>query len=400
MKPLKFEVNEYITIKLEKENVNIYVGGELFNQCKYILINKTIDELIDLDSINSIDELAENLDHSLERIEPELIDIPIETQFWVHCSNLQAWYENKYDTRLLHSNLSFPLLKILTESGDKLAKKVFKEEIAKRYKDGNWSTKNYLIKEKYLSYLSYEELLYGILDTEEALILESISKYTSVIYEVVTDFDSVRHKLRYENLFFSIKNGHIWELEIELTKDHPILPQEIGKLNRLASLNIYMTDLDEKIPQFSTELRSLYFLRILCEGRVIIPDLFDKFPNISVLRITGSGLTSFEKIPETIGALNNLTELFMTWVNIEELPHSIKNLKNLEWMTIKNAGLKRYPVLALKLENLIEIDLTGNFELDPTGDLELQIRLKEYENIDINELFPNTKLELKKPDKL
>lgn len=64
------------------------------------------------------------------------MDITPEEEFWGHCSNLQAWVENNYDTRLLHSNIAFPLLKKLTEAGDPNTNKVFKEEIARRFESG------------------------------------------------------------------------------------------------------------------------------------------------------------------------------------------------------------------------------------------------------------------------
>ena len=132
---IEFNVNDYITLKLENRKTNVYVNGVLFNQCKYILTRKKIFELGDLLELQSVDELADSsiddiarkLDHFLEYIEPEFIDIPVKTRFWVHCSNLQVWAENNYDTKLLHSNLSFPLLKKLVEIGDPVAKKVFKE---------------------------------------------------------------------------------------------------------------------------------------------------------------------------------------------------------------------------------------------------------------------------------
>ena len=125
----EFKINKFITVKQEKNKVNIYVNNEEFSQCKYLLINIPIDQIQEFDEINSIDEAAELLDHSLEGDEPQ---ISIETEFWGHCSNLQAWVENNYDTRLLHSNLAFPLLRELYELGDAQAKKAFKEEIAKR----------------------------------------------------------------------------------------------------------------------------------------------------------------------------------------------------------------------------------------------------------------------------
>ena len=108
--------------------------------------------------IESIDEAYQNFNIGQYGINLDDIKLSPEDEFRGHCSNLQAWIENDYDTRLIHYNLAFPLLKRLTEAGDLLAKKVFKEEIAKRYKSGFPSVVKYLEEERYLEYLSKEEL--------------------------------------------------------------------------------------------------------------------------------------------------------------------------------------------------------------------------------------------------
>jgi len=54
--------------------------------------------------------------------------------------------------------LAFPLLKKLTEVGDPIALRVFREEIAKRYFEGNENVKKFLRIEGYLNYLTEEEL--------------------------------------------------------------------------------------------------------------------------------------------------------------------------------------------------------------------------------------------------
>jgi hypothetical protein len=54
--------------------------------------------------------------------------------------------------------LAFPLLKKLTDLGDPIARKVFKDEIAKRLSTGNLSIRNYLRSNGYTSYLTKEEL--------------------------------------------------------------------------------------------------------------------------------------------------------------------------------------------------------------------------------------------------
>lgn len=158
-----FKVNEYLTLKLENNRTNIYVKGDLFQQCKYLLLNIPTNEISSLDEIQSIDEAAEKLDGSLERNSGN-IKIPYEAEFWAHCSNLQVWSENNYNTKLLHRNIAFQLLKKLCEVGDPRAKKVFKEEITKRLEKGNRNVIYYLTLEQYTNYLNRQELedsLYG-----------------------------------------------------------------------------------------------------------------------------------------------------------------------------------------------------------------------------------------------
>jgi len=160
-KPIKhreLKINDYLALKLEKDRTNIYVGGRLFNQCKYLLLDIPINKIRDYDEIQSIDEAAEKLDSSMERGGRYKDEISPETEFWGHCSNIQAWYENSYNTNLLHRNLAFQLLKALVKAGEPLAKKVFKEEIAVRFESGYPSVVLYLIKEGYLDYLNEEEL--------------------------------------------------------------------------------------------------------------------------------------------------------------------------------------------------------------------------------------------------
>ena len=114
-----FKINKYITIKLENGKTNIYVTDKLFRQCKYLLLEIPKSEMSDFDEIESIDEAAERLDHIMEN--EFSAEIPPEVEFWAHSSNLQAWFENNYDTCILHSNLAFPLLKRFRPGKSKFA---------------------------------------------------------------------------------------------------------------------------------------------------------------------------------------------------------------------------------------------------------------------------------------
>lgn len=206
---LEYPINEFLSLKLQGEYIEIFVDGEIFNQCRYLLI---IDPLRDeqQEEIDSIDEAETFYSNNLEeRIRPEELGITKEQEFWAHCSNLEAWAENNYDTRLLHSNLSFPLLKKLTEVGDVKASKVFKEEIAQRFVRGYIPVIRYLFQEKFVDYLTPEEfnvilenLDYNALNLN--LLLTNIEDYRASIYG--TQF---LLKVRDEHLEF-FKNNNIY----------------------------------------------------------------------------------------------------------------------------------------------------------------------------------------------
>ena len=165
-----YEINDFLSLKLlENGRTQILINNKPIMLCTYLLINIPVDQIEDYDEINSIDEAEEHLNHEMHgRFNYQ---IPAETEFWGHCSNLEAWAENNYDTRILHRNLAFPLLKKLTNAGDPLAKRVFKEEIAKRIQSGYPSVINYLILSGYLIDFTKEEL-----DTLVSLLSESLKE--------------------------------------------------------------------------------------------------------------------------------------------------------------------------------------------------------------------------------
>lgn len=157
----EFKINDYISLRLEKDKTNVYINNEKVIQCKYLLLIDLEDNSIVKDEdFSSIDQLAEKLDRTLElsdSIDAQNYRIDSEVEFWAHCSNIQVWVENNYDTQMLHSNLSFPLLKKLTIAGDPLAKEVFKREIRKRFKSGDLNVMTFLTKEGYLDYFGWDE---------------------------------------------------------------------------------------------------------------------------------------------------------------------------------------------------------------------------------------------------
>ncbi|MEE9378668.1 MAG: hypothetical protein V3V33_11620 [Candidatus Lokiarchaeia archaeon] len=81
----KFELSKYLTLKLEDGKTNIYIEGELFLQCKSLMLNIPKNKIKELSSIKSIDEATEKLYYGRKggsNTEIEPID-----EFWAHCSN-------------------------------------------------------------------------------------------------------------------------------------------------------------------------------------------------------------------------------------------------------------------------------------------------------------------------
>ena len=174
-----FIINDFLILKLESDSTNIYVDGKFFNQCKYLMLNIPSVDTVKINDIDSIDDAAEILGWTADGQVGVKYDIDPETEFWGHCSNLQAWFENNYDTRILHSNLAFSLLKKLTEVGDPLAKRVFKEEIAKRIESGYQPVIAYLFNQGYLKFLNIDEF--------KALNIEAIIEW--IISEYIEGLD-------------------------------------------------------------------------------------------------------------------------------------------------------------------------------------------------------------------
>jgi len=214
----EFEISPILNLRLEHGETHIYVNNKHFKQCMYLLLTIPTDKIQDCEDINSIDEAAAKYDHSLEYLHSSSISIPPEVEFWGHCSNLQAWYEHGYDTRLLHRNIAFSLLKELAEVGDKDAQFRLKEEIALRLEEGPDSVRIYLLENNYLFNLDKDlietfikryilsnlsemglEVIYLIFDNDYIRRLEEI-QFTDLILHILAQLSSIRENIYYYDI--------------------------------------------------------------------------------------------------------------------------------------------------------------------------------------------------------
>jgi len=349
---LEFKVNEYLSLKFEKEKTNIFVNDKIFKHCKFLLLDIPINEVDQFNEIESIDEAEERLDRSLEPISRSIRNfdiIPPETEFWAHCSNLQVWYENDYDTRLLHRDLAFSLLAKLTNAGDSTAKKVFNEQIVKRFLSGYFPVMRYLFELDYLGKLNNEEYKYLL----EQLEARGLNNY-----------------ITYEGRIIDLYNPKNKSIRIDPTslKDIPSLSDiQIDDILKIKGLKKF-TDIEtldisrHKI----TEIRGLGNLSNLKElwldgNQITEIKGLDNLENLEELHLIKNKISEIE-------GLENLTNLKALWLPRNKITE-IKGLDNL--VSLEELVLNDNKITEIKgldnLKNLKKISLTKNYITEIKG---------------------------------
>jgi len=385
----EFIINDYISLKLIKGKTYIFINNELFRQCKYLLIDIPQSNLENFKNVESIDEASLILDHSLEK-HPNEVQISSETEFWGHSSNLQVWAENNYDTRLLHSNIAFPLLKKLTDAGDPVAKRVFKEEIALRISSGHETVIKYLINQNYLDYLNQDETNAIKPDLEQFI----IHKYQSNLGELLND-EELNTLLKIilnnpKNLnFFAI---HSFSVVRNLDKKVRLgLTIKNKRIEGLALRYCKLKNVHASINKLGT-LKSLYLSNNLLE---VIPSSVFKLSQIEEIFLNGNQI-SF--IPREINQLYHLKRINLDHNFLQFLPKSLTELSSLEYLSLWNNLLQELPDNLGNLENLKILGLSNNHLNSLPGSI---AELKQLKTLDLsNNLFSTFPEELTELDSL
>jgi hypothetical protein len=213
------------------------------------------------DEIDSIDEAAKIYSNHVfqnrivrgpmaRQLPGQHHDITPEQEFWGHCSNIQAWVENNYDTRILMSNISFPLLRELARAGDPLATKVFKEEIALRLETGYPSVVQYLLNQGYIRYFTPEEFK-TIIETNE--FLEGLSQNSNMLSLFLIKC-STRFPTIFEDLLLNVLKLTDGKKVIDLSIN--ISGKRLGFLigNRLGTNPRYLVSLKNTLENLITKV--------------------------------------------------------------------------------------------------------------------------------------------------
>lgn len=398
----EFKVNKFLTLKLENGRTNIYIKGRRFSQCKYLLLNVPVNRGKFLDEIDSIDEAAAKLGQSLEGNGEKGIQISPDTEFWGHCSNLQVWAEYDYDTRLLHSNLAFPLLKKLSDVGDPMAIRKFKEEVARRIQKGGPYIIEFVLKQNYLDLFTKEELNVLFQDINfsnlppqkyKAIfpLLERISKLSFIdVNHILKEEIRRGFKIGDKTLVQFLKNegflSYLRDAEIKIIlkdlKENEVLQSAFGRKNeenKLIELNLSRCGLCS-FPKILTEFTALKKLDLSYNNLETLPTSICKLKSLEELNLEHNrlkflpktlvdlmglkclhiGYNCLESLPEEIGKLKSLTTLNMEENKIKLLPDSIGNLEFLQTLLISKNKLKKLPKSVGNLKSLINLNIRGN----------------------------------------
>lgn len=200
---MDFVINDYIRMVLEDNKTIIYFDNKPFRICKGLVLSLSIDELYKLQDFSTIDEQIQYLQVVENDVEAQSFEISPLDEFFVHCSNIQAWVELDYDTVLLDHRLSFPLLRLLVRKKDEKAIKVYKEEIAKRFQTTLLTVPFFLIVERFLEYLNSEEISWISLRRNPKL-RKSIKKALKSM-DIKTEFDMAIEILKYLSFSYGDK---------------------------------------------------------------------------------------------------------------------------------------------------------------------------------------------------
>jgi len=363
----EFRVNEFLSLRLEGEEIIIYVARARFIQCAFLLLNIRVDEMSTFDEIESIDEAAEKLDTSME---DETIaykfEIPPEVEFWGHCSNLQVWYEHDYDTRLIHSNLAFPLLRKLTEAGDPLAKKVFKEEIVKRYENGTDATREFLEIEGYLHRLPLDEQMHLILNDDDFAALQDLSEEISENQAINTLLLLDRTKIETSKIIkLDLRNLKLQKfprsilkfksLEVLSLRNNKLsqIPQDIDRLSKLKELWLSNNKL-VNLPNSVCKLKNLEKLWLDKNHLKRLPNNLGKLLRLKTLQVSNNSLIELQ---DSICKLKELKDLFLANNHLTDLPKCFTQLTSLKYLNLKHNSFTEYPPILKELHNLTEVQI-------------------------------------------
>ena len=267
------------------------------------------------------------------------------------------------------------LLKLM-EWGDQIARKVFTEEIVKRYQSGNIPIIFDLIKKGYLDNLNEEikliflegnpKLKHHLEDTSKKMTKESVYIFLKLMEWGDQISEEIIKKKKLKEIDLSDFNlaelpeclGQLTSLQTlnlggnQLTK----LPASIRQLTALKTLDLGKNQLT-KLPAWIGQLTSLQHLNLGNNQLAELPPTFGKLIALQTFNLWSNRLN---ELPTTFGQLNSL-QILNLWSNrLKELPTTFVQLTSLQTLNLGGNQLTKFPASIEQLTSLQHLNLQNN----------------------------------------
>jgi Leucine-rich repeat (LRR) protein len=185
-------------------------------------------------------------------------------------------------------------------------------------------------------------------------------------------------KLTYDNNGY-VGKDHVIHLNI-YNKSIYLIPETIENLKFMETLNIHYCKIDT-IPSSITKLSKLQTLSLLNNDIKFIPENIGDLKNLKKLNLAYNNI---KRIPDTIGGLTNLEILDLSHNPIEYLPESLKELENLIELSCGFTNIDSFPIGITYLNNINRLSIDGNFKNIP--DSLFDLKNLDYLSISCEEL--------------
>lgn len=148
--------------------------------------------------------------------------------------------------------------------------------------------------------------------------------------------------------------------KLELSGKFKVLPNEIGELKNLTTLNIPFIDLIS-LPNTIGNLKKLKNLDARFSELIRLPESIGDLEKLEYLDI---GFNKIEHLPKSIKNLTQLKKLNLNNNNLKELPSVIGDLSSLEILELANNNLKAIPSSIGNLTKLKTLYLYNSYYAD------------------------------------
>jgi len=259
--------------------------------------------------------------------------------------------------------------------GDPLAKKMFKSELIARYERGTDRTREFIERSGAFKYLSLEEMLNLLLNTEDLVALTELaeevwteSEPNDIVQALIT-----QETVRLENRKIVELDFSGFDLELEefpksvlklknlkmlaLTGNYfKVIPENISDLGLLKELWLDNNEISH-LPDSICETMVLEKMEVNGNKINILPE---NIGNLTSLKVLGLARNEITELPESFYNLKSLETLSLADNRLESLPKSFCNLTSLNWLDISNNNLTKLPKCFINLPSLEYLDVSKN----------------------------------------